>query len=220
MGAPPTPGGRKGDAWPVQRPLAVGRGDWPPVRSEGCEGIPNSNSGPAIWGGAVISVVSAHGSLWSKVPAPHHNCAGSWWWGQETGEPEATSPWAVRSSGEGHAKDQKTTTLVILTLRKPPKFKSRAPASRNVITLSPVSLPPISGVLRSLLGCVVSGTPSGVWNRPLVWPDHWTQGLLGALGTRATGGLFFSEFNQRLCCWGPLNSETSGWCERGRVLRS
>ena len=26
-GAPPTPGGRKGDAWSVQRPLAVGRED-------------------------------------------------------------------------------------------------------------------------------------------------------------------------------------------------
>ena len=63
-------------------------------------------------------------------------------------------------------------TLVILTPCKPPKFKSRAPASRNVITLSPVSLPPISGVLRSLLGYVVSGTPSGVWNRPLVGPDR------------------------------------------------
>lgn len=58
-------------------------------------------------------------------------------------------------------KPQLRQSYEVLTPRKPPKFKSRAPASLNVITLSLASLPPISGDLRSLLGCVVSGGTSG-----------------------------------------------------------
>lgn len=134
------------------------------------------------------------------------------------GNRRAWSDESMGSRGEKKRETQTTTVLLILTVltpRKPPQFKSRAPASLNVITLSPASLPLVRGALRSLLGYVVSGRFCAPRTAHLSGHTlaRWGSWELGQhAGLEVSSSRPFTE--NVLCYWTPQNWETAVWCLR------